>query len=369
MQESSGHRAAPSLSRRRWLQQSGAAALLPATALGLARPGRAAAQPVATLVLATTPGLDSAPMTVAQELGIYGRHGLDLKSEAPASGIDATNRVIARNADLATVGAVVTFTAYTRGLPVRVVGLVHSRAASDSYATSRIVASPKAGIGPGEVAKLKGRKVGLLVGTDPDGALRAWLSTAGLTIKDVQVVNVRFPDSPSALSTGSVDAVCVIEPWAAVCQLEVGAVPVTAPGQYPPIFMPGLIVTGTDTLAKRRGELQRFLTAFAEAQQWSRKNPDKAIDINLARVKTLTADASRLSLKTISWDMRLTRRSLAGLVERTVPILAQSGVLREDVNAAALVGQIVDPTLTLDVQRKHPELFDDLPPIPAGEQL
>jgi hypothetical protein len=52
-----------------------------------------------------------------------------------------------------------------------------------------------------------------------------------------------------------------------------------------------------------------------------------------------------------------------------VPILAQSGVLREDVNAAALVGQIVDPTLTLDVQRKHPELFDDLPPIPAGEQL
>jgi NitT/TauT family transport system substrate-binding protein/sulfonate transport system substrate-binding protein len=239
----------------------------------------------------------------------------------------------------------------------------------DHYATSRIVAGPKAGIGPGEIVKLRGRKVGLLVGTDPDGALRAWLSTAGLTIKDVQPVNVRFPDSPSALATGSVDAVCVIEPWAAVCQLEVGAVPVTAPGQYPPIFMPGLILTGADTLVKRRGELLRFLAAFAEAQQWSRKNTDKAIDINLTRVKTLTAEASRLSMKTIGWDMRMTKKSIAGLVEKTVPVLAQLGVLREDVNAAALVGQIVDVSLTLEVQRKHPEFFEDLPPIPAGERL
>ncbi|MDR7415820.1 MAG: ABC transporter substrate-binding protein [Armatimonadota bacterium] len=63
------------------------------------------------------------------------------------------------------------------------------------------------------VAGLRGRRIAV---SSPSGAvafeLQEALRTAGLTLDDVQLVTLRFPDMPVALQNGSVDAALMIEP-------------------------------------------------------------------------------------------------------------------------------------------------------------
>ncbi|MDR7439729.1 MAG: ABC transporter substrate-binding protein [Armatimonadota bacterium] len=63
------------------------------------------------------------------------------------------------------------------------------------------------------VAELRGRKVAV---SSPSGAvafeLQEALKTGGLTLEDVQLVTLRFPDMPVALQNGAVDAALMIEP-------------------------------------------------------------------------------------------------------------------------------------------------------------
>lgn len=141
---------------------------------------------------------DHAPLVVAQEKGFFKDAGLTVELIAPADPNDPPKLVAAGKAELAVSYQPQLQVQVGEGLPLVRVGTLVS-----TPLNSLVVLAD----GPVKAVKdLKGRKIGFSVGGFEDALLGAMLEKAGLSIKDVTLVNVNFSLSPSLLS-GQVDAV------------------------------------------------------------------------------------------------------------------------------------------------------------------
>lgn len=169
-----------------------------ATALALVLPTSAAAQDKLTLVLDWFVNPDHAPIILAQEKGFFAEQGLEVEIIAPADPADPPKLVAAGRADLAVSYQPQLHLQVHEGLPLRRVGT--------------LVATPLNclmvdGDGPVQnLADLKGRKIGYSVSGIEEAMTGAMLKSAGLTIDDVQMINVNWSLTPSVM-TGQVDAV------------------------------------------------------------------------------------------------------------------------------------------------------------------
>ncbi|MWB78678.1 ABC transporter ATP-binding protein [Pseudooceanicola sp. 216_PA32_1] len=167
------------------------------SALLLAAPP-ALAQDRMTLMLDWFVNPDHGPIIVAQEMGYFADQGLEVDIVAPADPSDPPKMVAAGQADLAISYQPQLHLQVAEGLPLVRVGT--------------LVATPLNCLlvladGPiRQVADLAGGKVGFSVAGVQEALLGTVLNTHGLTLDDVELVNVNWSLSPSLMS-GQVDAV------------------------------------------------------------------------------------------------------------------------------------------------------------------
>ncbi|WP_020592023.1 ABC transporter substrate-binding protein [Kiloniella laminariae] len=141
---------------------------------------------------------DHATLVIAKEKGFFTAEGLDVTLEAPADPNAPPKLVAAGQAELAVSYQPQLHIQVAEGLPLSRVGT--------------LVATPLNSLvvlkdGPiHSLADLKGKKVGYSVGGFEDVILDAMLENHGLSVKDVELINVNFSLSPSLVS-GQVDAV------------------------------------------------------------------------------------------------------------------------------------------------------------------
>ncbi len=141
---------------------------------------------------------DHGPLIVAQQRGFFAEAGLEVEMIEPADPNDPPRLVAAKKAEIAI--------SYQPQLHIQVgAGLPLAR-----FAT--LVATPLNTLlvldeSPIKtIDDLKGRKVGFSVGGFEDALLAAMLEPRGLSLKDIELINVNFSLSP-ALMSGQVDAV------------------------------------------------------------------------------------------------------------------------------------------------------------------
>ena len=172
------------------------AALTLAASLLTALP--ATAQDQMTLVLDWFVNPAHGPIIVAQEQGYFADEGLEVEVIAPADPSAPPKMAAAGKADLAISYQPQLHLQVAEGLPLKRVGT--------------LVASPLNCLlvledGPIDtVADLKGGKVGFSVAGVEEALLSALLTDAGLTMGDIELINVNWSLSPSLMS-GQVDAV------------------------------------------------------------------------------------------------------------------------------------------------------------------
>ncbi len=167
-----------------------------AAALTAATPAVAAEK--LTILLDWFVNPDHAALVVAKEKGYFAEAGLEVELIAPADPNDPPKLVAARKADLAVSYQPQLHLQAAEGLPLVRVGTLVATPLNSVVALKD---------GPIKSLKdLKGRKVGYSVGGFEDALLGAMLESAGLTLKDVTLVNVNFSLSP-AIIAGQVDAV------------------------------------------------------------------------------------------------------------------------------------------------------------------
>ena len=159
---------------------------------------RAYAKDELTLILDWFVNPDHAPLIVAQEKGFFTNVGLKVNLIAPADPNSPPKLVAAGKAELAVSYQPQLHVQVAEGLPLIRIGTLVS-----TPLNSLVVLKD----GPiKSIADLKGKKIGFSVGGFEDAMLSVMLNKHGISIKDVELINVNFALSPSIIS-GNVDAV------------------------------------------------------------------------------------------------------------------------------------------------------------------
>lgn len=152
-----------------------------------------------------------APMYVADARGYFADAGIELSLETVKAGQDAIPLTAAGKADVLVAGiGSGLFSAIHDGLEIRVVGSMGGGGGEpDNSPTALMVASEL--VDSGEIAELgdlEGETIALSGGAGGAGAYQAAaiLESAGLSLADIEVLNVGFGDMAGALSNGSAAA-------------------------------------------------------------------------------------------------------------------------------------------------------------------
>ena len=182
-------------------------------------PAPAQAPPLTRIRVVHVPVLIFAPLYVAIERGYFRQQGLEVELIGTPGGVSSFV-VLASGRSEVVIGGLgaALFNAVARGLDFKVVGPVHMERPPVS---TPLVASKKA-YDSGEIRKvsdLRGKKVSVnVLGSATEFWLQAALHKGGLTMEDVEVIGVNFPDVPAALANGAIAAGLLGEPLATLAE-------------------------------------------------------------------------------------------------------------------------------------------------------
>ncbi|EEX09101.1 putative thiamine biosynthesis protein [Ruegeria lacuscaerulensis ITI-1157] len=241
------------------------------TAIALLAATPAWAQDKMTVLLDWFVNPDHGPIIVAQENGYFAEQGLEVEIVPPADPSAPPRLVAAGQADLAVSYQPQLHLQIHEGLPLKRVGT--------------LVATPLNCLlvledGPIKtLADLKGKKIGFSVAGVEEAILTAMLNTHGVSLDDIEMINVNFSLSPS-LMTGQVDAVIGAFRNFELNQMDIEGVPgrcfyIEEEGVPP--YDELIYVANPETMDADK--IARFLAATEKATQFIVNNPEKSWEI------------------------------------------------------------------------------------------
>ena len=345
---------------------------LVALACTLADPAIAQAQPksvgkpVASLTVGFVAAIDQVALPVAVEQGFFEKYGLDVKlAPAFASGVEALNSMQAGNLQFVQVGTPV-LGAMLSGMDVAYVGgFMGSAVRVRMDETQAVIARQGSGIDPNNYSTFKGKKIGSTLGSTNHIYIRNLLTSKGLKPEDYTLVNTSPPDMAVAMKTGGVDAIACWDPWPVITMnTNPGSFQISRGGGY--VANVGYIVAMREYAEKNPDVVERFLAARAEADLWVRKNPAAAVDVATRWVPGTSAEVARTAIGYTQkgMDGRLSGCTVLGMDEAM-----QFTLEMRKLTTKFDVTKYVRPQASMNVVKKYPALFADLPPIPADAVL
>jgi len=183
------------------------------------------------------------------------------------------------------------------------------------------------------IADLRGKKVGVTVGSVGHHFLFLLLQRAGLKPSDIQQVNLLPPDIKQALEQKNLDAAVTWDPWVSTLELDGTATKVVdAVG----IKNNANAILVSGAFARDYPELvDRALRVLIRAAGFIAEHPDQAAAL-AAKATGYRLEVVAHSLPNFNYDIRLSDAVLASY-EQTAAFLRESGVLRKDVSVKDLV--------------------------------
>lgn len=293
---------------------------------------------------------------VAQGKGFFAEHDLNATVEVRNTGAALTTSLRAGEIDFAPAAFTNLPVALERGLELRgVVGYLGSHFSSPTHDSNvGIIAHPDSGVT--SVADLRGKTVGVTFGTTGDLYLQEVLLDNGMTVDDIDRINVAPPDHVSTLDSGGVDVQVAWEPNVTRALDTVdGSTLVIRGGGYVCFcaVMHGLPETVNDNPART----QAFVDAMSEAAFWLRQpeNAAEAADIGSRFVRGMTADLVQRTIAHVVYDARIGGGTAQAFNDSVTLLIAQDKMEAPYDPADYLDTRFVDDTIG-----RHPEWFADL---------
>ncbi|MGO1266569.1 MAG: aliphatic sulfonate ABC transporter substrate-binding protein, partial [Microbacterium gubbeenense] len=186
---------------------------------------------------------------------------------------------------------------------------------------SAIVVGPDSDIT--ELSDLEGKKIAATKGTDPYFFLLQALEEGGLTLGDVEVLNVQHADGRSLLDGGSVDAWAGLDPIMGAAEVESGDQLIYRNVDFNTY---GFLNATEDFIENHPDLAQVVVDAYEEARVWALENPEEtaqlladAASIDLDVAKTVIDERSNLDVSGVPGDDQM------AVLEAISPIIAESG--------------------------------------------
>ena len=272
--------------KRRW-QYAFAALFLLASAGGLAHwldRGRAAPPMPAMrkLVIASNSAyVGTCPVTVAYRNGYFQQEGVAAQIQPHKTGKSALEAALAGQADLATTADIPSMFAAMKNVPVSVVATFFKTEHDHG-----IVARRDRGIIT--LAGLKGKKIGVTLGTSGHFALDGFLSRQHLARADVVIVNLNPDQFAAALQGGEVDAIATWEPFLDTLLSALGTNGAVFYGED--IYeIPYSLAGSRAYVAANPDLMRRVLRALARGVQDCQTEPERARAVMSAFLQTDTS--------------------------------------------------------------------------------
>ena len=264
---------------------------------------------------------DHAPLYVALERGYFTEAGLDVELIAPADPNDPPKLVAAGKGDIAVSYQPQLHLQTAEGLPLVRIGTL---VATPLNSLVVLADSPYKAI-----ADLKGKRIGYSVAGTEEAILGTMLASAGLSLNDVELINVNWSLSPS-LMAGQVDAVIGAYRNFELNQMDIEGRPGRAfyieEHGVPPIDQL-IYVAHEDRLGDPR--LKRFLDAVERGVQTLVNHPKESWSLFIKGRKDLDTELNRRA-----WRDTLPRFALRPAAldrnryERFAAFLAKHGLIK-----------------------------------------
>ena len=209
---------------------------------------------------------------VAEQKGMFKKHGADVKLVWFANYTDSISALSAGQVDANSQAWSDSMAPLAKGLPLKAILVNDNSAGNDA-----VMVNPKIK----SFADLKGKKIAL-----EEFSVLA-LAKNGMTLKDVQVVNLSAGDAAAAFLAGRVDAAAVWNPWVNKIQTS-GKGKALFTSKDVPGMIPDLLVAQEKSVKAKRKDYLGMIKAWYEAEAFIRAKPDEAAKI-MAKVVGMDA--------------------------------------------------------------------------------
>ncbi|HWO40563.1 MAG TPA: ABC transporter substrate-binding protein [Candidatus Eisenbacteria bacterium] len=210
----------------------------------------------------------AAPLYVAQDAGVFRRHGFTVEMIFIAGGSLSTQALIGKSLDLLQTGGPPFLNAYVRGARLKIIGGVTNILPYVLITTSRIT----------RAEQLRGKKIGISrFGSNTDFVVRLAMAHLGLSPADVTVLQVGGSQSRLvALKAGTIDAT-VLSPEEAMAAHKLGLNPLLDFVEKGVEFPHVNIVAREDTLQAQAPLVRRFMTAYVEGIRYFKSHREESV--------------------------------------------------------------------------------------------
>jgi sulfonate transport system substrate-binding protein len=186
------------------------------------------------------------------------------------------------------------------------------------------------------ISQLKGKKIAYGSGSSANYQLLTVLAAAGLTTKDVDLVNLQPAEALAALTSGAVDAWDIWPPYVQQVVAQDGAKVLAEGTQYGSPYSFEVASKSAVANPAKAAAIEDYLTILDKAYVWAEKNPDAwgAAWAKAAGLPTSVTDAAAKVDYTVPVPITsAVTASLQGLVTQ----FYKAGQIPNDVNMSSYV--------------------------------
>lgn len=231
-------------------------------------------------------------IAVGNEKDYWKKAGVDLAAEKFASGPPEIEAIAAGKLDIAYIGPGASWMAASGKAVVITV---------DSLNTGDfVIAHPKSNVK--ELKDLKGKKVGVPKGTSGEMILQLALKKAGLTDKDIEMVNMEPAAVVTAFVGGQIDVAAIWSPMTEEIKKRVPDAKFLADNTnfFPDYSFPQMWVASPDLVKNNPAAVEKFLKGFIMANDYRMKNVEDAVKWT-AKLAEAPEDGLRSQATTTKW--------------------------------------------------------------------
>ncbi|MFZ0612987.1 MAG: ABC transporter substrate-binding protein [Desulfobacterales bacterium] len=212
---------------------------------------------------------DALPIVAVAE-DLFQKEGLAVHPLRFSSGPACAEALYSGSADIATMGDSAAIIAIARNPKLKIIA---------SHCTGehrhRLIVRSTSSVH--DLQDLRGKRIGIKLGTSTHSGILAALSAAGIPVKDVILMDLDPGLMPEALMAGSVDAIAASEPTPSLAELNDGRQVATLGGLGN--VYPIVLVAQTGVLEEREPEILRFIAVLRRAEAFVQEHPDKTMQL------------------------------------------------------------------------------------------
>ena len=183
------------------------------------------------------------------------------------------------------------------------------------------------------IKDLRGKKVGVPVGTNLHKVFLYFLQYHGLTVNDLKIVNMDYVNIKTSIATRAIDAGVLAEPFGETIVYEGTGHKIDDATDIKPIY--NLIVASNDFAWKYPDIVTRILKVYIRAAKWRDENTRKAYEL-IAKDSGVKLEIVEKAVRPNSFDLRITPDTYTSLKE-TERFLRQNNLIKRDVNVEELL--------------------------------